>query len=81
MTVFSFDIEKNGHGCRVEPSDSTDSVKLKTLDVPAALERPEQVEKGLTSMKQTDLHLKILHFVPDEYKDILCPTPPLVLCS
>ena len=81
--IFSFESNRKGHiGCRTRPSDPIEWFDKRKVPVFIPLQKSKQQKKGLSLIKQTDLYGKIRDFVPDQYKDILCPEPdPAVVAS
>ncbi len=54
-------------------------LKIRTLEVKAHLNNlnfPNSAPPGLSDTKQVDLYEKVRKYVPEKYKDILCPKPP-----
>lgn len=53
-------------------------LKVKTSDVKAYAKKlsfPSSIPPGLPAVKQLDLYEKVRKYVPEKYKDILCPKP------
>ena len=76
--LFSFTSTRKGEiGCQVEPNDIVKWTRLHKSEVSVSsdLVIPQSEFKGLSNLKKNDMFFKIRPFVPDEYKDALCPKP------